>query len=133
MRQIEHNMIHAVVQGHNWQRDNTRVRPTAGMTRVTLYGNCIAILRQNELILTLAGRPTPTTRSRLNALINAFADPVYGFTQRDHEQYFMGKSLNFHINADEAVRINDRGIYIYESVSQAEAYPPCYTQAETTA
>src|SRR5690625_4127893 len=57
---------------------------------ITYHGNDIARLtRNNELSLTLSGWGTPTTRNRLNKILNAFGYVEYGFTQKNHAQYLI--------------------------------------------
>ncbi|BAP15810.1 hypothetical protein AVU67_gp04 [Ralstonia phage RSJ2] len=83
MRVIEKEMLAAIRAGRNWKSDNTEVRyapPDAGgweTPQVFLHGNLIARARpagdpRNEWEFTLAGWNTPTTRSRINALMGAF-------------------------------------------------------------
>lgn len=89
MRKIEQNMIEAIQSGKSRTFGNTTVA-TYGLhdpIHVYLHGNRIAELSQSELLLTLAGWPTATTRSRLNALLRAFA-PGSSFYQSKGTQRF---------------------------------------------
>ncbi len=79
MRKIEQQMIAAIRQGKNWQGGNTTVQAIIGGFEVQLHGNTIAHILQppgmsesHEVRFTLAGWPTPTTRSRVNALLREF-------------------------------------------------------------
>lgn len=77
MRKIEQEMLYAIRQKKNWQNGNTRVEHTEdGRTLVYLHSNLIAELTPREfwasqLSITLAGWNTPTTRSRLTAIVQA--------------------------------------------------------------
>lgn len=74
MRKIEKDMVAAVEARRNWIGGNTAVTVQLnGDVHVTLHGNLIAIIGDNQESYynrraTLAGWPTPTTRSRLRAL-----------------------------------------------------------------
>lgn len=72
MRKIERDMIAAIRSGKNRQLGNTYVNPVVGGIEVRLHGNLIAVLTDQRLRFTLAGWPTPTTRSRINALLREF-------------------------------------------------------------
>ena len=68
MRTIEKQLIEAIKAGNNFSKDNTTYNAGSGF--VTLHGNFIAKVHQGlkSMDWTLAGWPTVTTRSRLNAL-----------------------------------------------------------------
>ncbi len=95
MRKIERQMIAAIRAKKAWKSGNTEVvvipLGDLPLIEVRLHGNKIAefLLRHDTLNMTLAGWPTVTTRSRLNALVREFTSHG-GFYQRDHEQYFAG-------------------------------------------
>lgn len=74
MRKIERDMIAAIRAGKSKVIGNTQVSVEPVVTRVFLHGNHIATLRNNleRVEFTLAGWPTPTTRSRINALLQTF-------------------------------------------------------------
>lgn len=81
MRKIESLMIDAVAQRVTHARDgNTEVHTSReGLTTIHLHGNLIAVVNPATphappvLQVSLAGWDTNTTRSRLNALLRAFA------------------------------------------------------------
>ena len=77
MRQIEIEMNEAIRNGHAWSKGNTCITydPTNNMSaEVYLHGNHIATVTDNELKLYSGGGWfTPTTKSRLNALIQEFS------------------------------------------------------------
>lgn len=94
MRKIETWMIQALRDKTlDAKKGNTRVyaRPDGGHF-VELHGNTIAHLSHDgRLRFTLAGWPTPTTRSRIQALLVAFANKpamYYAVTQSKGQQYF---------------------------------------------
>lgn len=88
MRIIECKMIQAVKAGKNWSNGNTCVKPgLLGAMGVYLHGNLIAFVSPTELRVTLAGWPTVTTRSRVNALLRELAAPGYGVGQRNGRQW----------------------------------------------
>lgn len=72
MCKIERDMIAAIRAGKNRALGNTYVNPIVGGVEVRLHGNLIAVLTDQGLRFTLAGWPTPTTRSRINALLQTF-------------------------------------------------------------
>jgi len=78
MRQIELDMVAAVIERRDWEKDNTRVIWNADRTacHVMLWDNLIAVLEGRELTLLDGGHRTNTTKSRLNALNHAFGLPL---------------------------------------------------------
>lgn len=79
MRVIEKNMVRAIKDGRKkWTSGNTQVLIVNEGQKgqhwaVCLHGNLIARLYPFGMEFTLAGWNTVTTRSRINALLNAFA------------------------------------------------------------
>lgn len=76
MRKIEQEMVAAIKAGKNWHKDNTRVIPAVmpeGLSLVIqLHGNDIAKRSTTGVwSFSLAGWNTPTTRSRINAIIGS--------------------------------------------------------------
>jgi hypothetical protein len=106
MRVIEKQMIEAIKAGKNWLNGNTRVRhdPVVGGCEVEVYlhGNLIAKRffrgedKPGEWQITLAGWNTPTTRSRLNALIKEFGT-------MDGISTFKGQAMLYRAGPDNAV------------------------------
>ena len=91
MRKIAQDAARAFCNNRKFSRSNTQVRTgvTIGdqpMTELLLHGHVIARRRNGQLFVTLAGWPTPTTKSRLNALM-AECNRNFRFFQQDHEQY----------------------------------------------
>ena len=92
MRKIETEMNQAIRNGHAWSKDNTCITydPTNNMSaEVFLHGNHIATVTDNELTLYSGGGWfTNTTKSRLNALINEFSEPISnGIFQKNWNWY----------------------------------------------
>lgn len=82
MRTIEKKMIAAIAAGNSFALNNTQVtkRSISHDCEVLLHGHCIATLGFNSadakgpawILYSACGYNTRTTRSRLNALFNAF-------------------------------------------------------------
>jgi len=102
MRKIEERMVQAMKTGRTFSLGNTRVTALNGdaQSHVYLHGNLIArlswvkrgvLLRARyhliEIECTLAGWPTVTTRSRLNAICRGLG-MACRFGQRKGRQYF---------------------------------------------
>lgn len=101
MRVIEAKMAAAALTGSSMRSGNTEVTTRtredgARITTVYLHGNMIA---QNGTLagwgFRLAGWNTPTTRSRVNALLQGLGVPgrVYSVKGQAH---FNGKPINHH-------------------------------------
>ena len=74
MRQISKRAANAFFAGSNAIEGNTRVTVTDENVRMYLHENLIAHLStpakgKPVLLVTLAGYPTPTTRDRINAIL----------------------------------------------------------------
>ena len=89
MRQIERQMNEAILNGKDFRKDNTEVINIRGNAFVYLHGNHIATVG-DTLDICDAGWQTVTTKSRLNALLNEFADGCYVF-QKNFD-WFLGDS-----------------------------------------
>ena len=73
MRKIETQMIAAVQNDERWSSANTTVIPGwEGTSDVYLHGNKIATIGEDWMQLFDGGYQSKTTKSRLNALLNAF-------------------------------------------------------------
>ena len=88
MRKITQLVSNAFIAGRDFTLGNSHVDYDADTftRRMYLHGNLIAKQVGNELRVTLAGWPTPTTRERLNGLFESMnvASRIY---QRGHVQY----------------------------------------------
>jgi len=81
MRKIEEQMIDAISCGKGWRKDNTQViiiraAYSERITHVYLHGNQIAQINdyphRREIAISHCGWQTPTTKSRLNAILNHY-------------------------------------------------------------
>ena len=97
MRKITQQICNAFI---NRQRLTVGNSHTDG-DRLVLHGNTIAIwTKDNDLEVTLAGWPTPTTRERLNAL------PGVTAYQQKMRQYINGRE----VGVNEWVRIRQSNL-----------------------
>ena len=87
MRKIEQQMNEAILNRQDFKKDNTEVITIRGNSFVYLHGNHIATVG-DTLDICDAGWQTVTTKSRLNALLNEFAEGCYLF-QRNFN-WFLG-------------------------------------------
>lgn len=71
-RKIEQQMNKAILNSENWKSDNTEViySPERDSSRVYLHGNHIATINDTSIELYTRGWNTPTTKSRLNAILS---------------------------------------------------------------
>ena len=71
MRVIEREMNTAILNSQNWKSDNTEVvySPERDASYVYLHGNHIATIGETFLQVYTCGYKTPTTKSRLNAIL----------------------------------------------------------------
>ena len=76
MRKIEQQMNTAIRYRRNWAGSNTMVRVSREVVEVFLHGNHIASVdtATNQLQIFDGGWQSVTTKSRLNALLDEFAD-----------------------------------------------------------
>ena len=76
MRKIEEQMNTAIRYRRNWAGSNTMVRVSREVVEIFLHGNHIASVdtATNNLTLFDGGWQSVTTKSRLNALLDEFAD-----------------------------------------------------------
>jgi hypothetical protein len=90
MRTIEEKMLAAIRASKSARLGNTVVEaiPGTGAWRVFLHGNLIANGGRVGMSFTLASWGTPTTRSRVNALLAVFARGNARVFQRAHGQMF---------------------------------------------
>ena len=88
MRKIERQMQAAIATRTDWKKSNTSVSvDSEGFTSVRLHGNRIAeIAPDGDIILSSCGWDTPTTKSRLNAIVDVFLTGCQIF-QKDFTWY----------------------------------------------
>lgn len=109
MRKIEMAAMSSFERNKEFVQKNTRVTRDG---RIELFGNTIVstrLERFNQLddhsyVLTLAGYPTHTTRSRLNAFLEYFCNIHYGFRQKRAQQYFG----NIEINSEDKIILDHK-------------------------
>jgi hypothetical protein len=83
MRTIETKMNHAILGQKDLKIDNTKVENIGGISKVYLHGNLIAEIGDNFLTLYDGGGfRTPTTKSRLNAILACHGNGEYIFQRR---------------------------------------------------
>lgn len=77
MRKIEREMNQAIAQGRDWSKANTSVHFNSeeGVAIVRLHGNKIAEIGEGFITLFDGGWQTTTTKSRLNAILDANGIP----------------------------------------------------------
>ena len=99
MRKITRLASKAFKQGKPFSRDNTLVKTYTvnddSWNQLFLHGNCIAEqnIQSGELLITLAGWPTPTTRERLNGLLQTMGYSIRLY-QHKYEQYLWNYETN---------------------------------------
>lgn len=82
MRIVEKNMIEAIRNGKSCKLGNTSVFSEGGISKVYLHGNHIATIGETNIQVSLAGWPTPTTKSRINAITRTFTNSRGVYTQK---------------------------------------------------
>jgi hypothetical protein len=91
MRKIETAMNAAIASGADWRSGNTRVehRHTniGRVADVYLHNNLIAMIGDCSITLYDGGRRSATTKSRLNAILQANGKPGDSVFQRDHKWF----------------------------------------------
>ena len=82
-------MIAAINSSKNWQSANTSVHfnEESNTSIVRLHGNKIAEVTDDSMTIFDGGWQTTTTKSRLNALCNAFCVEGEGVYQSNFEWY----------------------------------------------
>ena len=95
MRKIESQMIDAINANKNWKSANTEVRTDDNNeSRVFLHGNHIATVTDDDMMIMDGGWQSNTTKSRLNALCDAFCIAGECVFQKDfvwYVRHFVGK------------------------------------------
>ena len=89
MRKIETQMNAAIQANQNWSSGNTTVsfNEETGESLVRLHGNLIAIVDEDSMKIFDGGFQSNTTKSRLNALCDAFCVAGEGVFQKDFAWY----------------------------------------------
>lgn len=68
MRQITQDSINAFLEGREMVKQNMMVQSNGHITSMLLHGNNIATKAGDDIEVSFAGWPTPTTKERLNGL-----------------------------------------------------------------
>ena len=89
MRKIETQMNQAVQSNANWSSGNTTVHfnEETGESLIRLHGNLIAIVDEDSMKIFDGGWQSTTTKSRLNALCDAFCVAGEGVFQKDFKWF----------------------------------------------
>ena len=93
MRKITRLAALAFRGGNKFTMGNTAVTNQAGVTEMFLHGNRIAIRDHGGLRVTLAGWNTPTTRERVNGLLEMFGYS-HGLSQKNFGAYYAGVEID---------------------------------------
>ena len=118
MRKIARTLLPYVRSGQPRTVGNTRVESAGNATVVRLHGNAIMRLTPTEapgallVEVSLAGWPTPTTRSRLNDLLWGLFAPLDGPLYAPHVSQRAGDQLLWGSGTDRTpVLISPSGWY----------------------
>ena len=97
MRKIEQQMNQAISQEIDWQKDNTKVINNDGVSEVYLHNNLIAKIGDTWMQLFDGGWQSNTTKSRLNALLQAHGCSGEYIFQKNFEWFmnFQGSPIPF--------------------------------------
>ena len=87
MRKIETLMNKAIADGNDWSRDNTRVESFGDIAHVYLHGNLISRIGEGWIQLFDGGWQSKTTKSRLNAILEANGLPGEYVFQRNYQWF----------------------------------------------
>jgi hypothetical protein len=87
MRKIESQMNAAITHSVDWKCDNTEVVNIDGVSYVYLHGNKIAEVGDGFLRLYDGGFQSKTTKSRLNAILQAHGLPGECVFQKKFEWF----------------------------------------------
>ncbi len=106
MRKIESQMVAAIYKNKNWCSGNTMVKTDdANISRVFLHGNHIATIDDDSMMIMDGGWQSKTTKSRLNALCDAFCYKGEYVFQKDFKWY-VRKCIGA-INGENVFKIED--------------------------
>ena len=96
MRKIEQQMIQAIKDNQAWRSGNTEVTlGSDGVSYVFLHGNLIAEVDETSITVHDGGWQSNTTKSRLNAICNAFCIDGEGIFQKNFDWFvhkFVGQA-----------------------------------------
>jgi len=95
MRKIEQQMIQAIKDGKDWKNANTEVINISDVSWVYLHGNHIATVYSDSVEVFDGGWQSNTTKSRLNAICDAFCISGEGIFQKNFDWFihkFVGQA-----------------------------------------
>ena len=97
MRKIERQMIQAIQENKDLKVANTEVISCSHVSDVYLHGNLIARIGETWMELFDGGRQSNTTKSRLNALLQAFGMEGECVFQKNFEWFinYQGSPIPF--------------------------------------
>lgn len=95
MRVIEKAMNTAITNYKDWKSGNTTVTHENGVSIVHLYGNKIAEVGDTFIKLFDGGHQTKTTKSRLNAILQAHGNPGDCVYQKNGDWFIATDGHNF--------------------------------------
>jgi len=87
MRVIESQMLAAIRERKSWKSRNTKVTFVGGHSFVYLHGHCIAVVGPEDFEVSHCGWTTPTTKSRLNAIIRSLCPVGHGIHAKSFVWY----------------------------------------------
>jgi len=108
MRQITQDAVIAFANDRPFRRANTEVRVLDGGTQLLLHNNIIAarFAGSGKVMFTLAGWGTPTTRERVNGLLQYLGHTTRVY-QDKHEQFVWHQGKGHPIATDDDWYISD--------------------------
>ena len=90
MKNIEEEMVIAILNNQNLKSGTTRVVQENGCSKVYFYGGNIAIINKDSIKINDCGTRTHTTKSRINAILSIFTNKqIY---QKD-KVWYLGSSV----------------------------------------
>lgn len=95
MRVIEQSMNKAITTSTDWSNSNTKVVNKDGVSLVYLYGNLIAEIGDTFIRMYDGGHQTNTTKSRLNAILQAHGNPGDKVYQKNGDWFIKTDGVNF--------------------------------------
>ncbi len=91
MRKIETEMNAAIATGRNWSKANTSVTFEGDVAEVRLHGHKIAEIGEGWIQLWSRGYETTTTKSRINAVLEANGLPGERVFQKAYQWFVTQK------------------------------------------
>ena len=105
MRKITALASHALLHGDSFKRDNTRVTHAGNKAQLYLHGHKVA---EHSLSGTLelndCGWRTPTTKERLNGVLDAFNTGLYIY-QKQHVWYIHNQETDTTTEWEDGVNV----------------------------